>query len=86
MLTSNVASLYDAGTIIGGLILGFTTDKMYSKRSPLSFMALLIAAFMHFLLISNITKNFYLFATVITILGFLVGGVACVVSGIACAD
>lgn len=84
--TSNVASLYDLGTIVGGLLLGYITDKMYSKRSPISFLALVVAALMHFLLISDLSNALYLFSILITILGFLVGGVACVVSGIACAD
>lgn len=41
--SSIVASMYDVGTVVGSLLLGFLTDLTYSRRVPVTFVFLLIA-------------------------------------------
>jgi sugar phosphate permease len=38
-----VASCYDIGSILGGLVLGYISDKMYSRRIPITVVAILLS-------------------------------------------
>jgi len=49
-----VSSFFDAGGIMGSFILGFLSDKLYSKRSPISFLAVCVASGLGFALTYNL--------------------------------
>ena len=81
-----IAVLYDVGSITGSILLGFISDKLYGKRSPVCFFGLLLATVGHTLLIF-LTKDQKVGSFIlIFFLGFFVGGISNIVSGTACAD
>ena len=47
---ADVSSFFDAGGLVGSLVLGYLSDKLYSKRSPISFLAVLVASALGFTL------------------------------------
>jgi sugar phosphate permease len=51
---ADVSSFFDAGGIMGSFILGFLSDKLYSKRSPISFLAVCVASAIGFTLTYNL--------------------------------
>ena len=78
--------MYDVGTILGSLLIGFLTDLMYSRRAPITLVAIVFAGFLQILLIIVDADKKGLYGFVVFMLGACIGGVACVISGIACAD
>lgn len=38
---ANLSSFFDSGAIIGSFTLGYLSDKLYSKRSPIAFLAVI---------------------------------------------
>lgn len=79
-----IASLYDAGTIAGCILLGYLSDLFYGKRIIVSFFGLLLAALGHVFLIY--TKDTTLLYFLIFFLGFLVGGISGIICAPVCAD
>jgi sugar phosphate permease len=47
---ANVSSFFDSGGILGSFVMGYLSDKLYSKRSPISFLAVLVASLIGFTL------------------------------------
>ena len=45
---ANVSSFFDSGGILGSFVLGYLSDKLYSKRSPISFLAVIFASIIGF--------------------------------------
>mmetsp|Transcript_39027 Transcript_39027/g.37345 ORF Transcript_39027/g.37345 Transcript_39027/m.37345 type:complete len:135 (-) Transcript_39027:248-652(-) len=83
---SLVAAMYDLGCIFGSMLLGIFTDLTYSRRSPVTFLFLILSVGIQVLLIVVDPSNVGLYGFVVFMLGIGIGGVACVISGIACAD
>mmetsp|Transcript_40775 Transcript_40775/g.39364 ORF Transcript_40775/g.39364 Transcript_40775/m.39364 type:complete len:153 (-) Transcript_40775:44-502(-) len=59
---------------------------MYSRRSPISALALLLGTVSSFFLITVDPSRKYLFGSLIFITGFLVSGTVSIVAGVVCAD
>lgn len=79
--------MYDVGTIFGALCLGYITDKMYSRRAPAIVISLIIATFVCVLLaVVNGKSHVIIYGVIVFLLGFFMGGVACIISGTAVAD
>lgn len=81
-----VATLYDIGTIVGSILLGLLSDYFYGRRAPVCLGGLLVATVGHvgFILINDDERSFLML--LVFFLGFFVGGIANIVSGVAAAD
>lgn len=79
-----IASLYDAGTITGSILLGYLSDFLWGKRIIVSFFGLILAALGHIFLIT--TKEDVILFILIFFLGFLVGGISNIICAPVCAD
>jgi sugar phosphate permease len=84
---ANVQTLYEVGTILGTIILGFLSDKFYSRRSPIMAIALAIAAVVSFTVTFVYTdlKPAHL-SIAMFILGFCIGTTHHLICMIATAD
>lgn len=51
---ANIASMFDVGAIFGSFILGFLSDKLFAKRSPIAFLGVILSAALAFTLRSNL--------------------------------
>ena len=70
-----MASFFEIGTMVGGISLGFISDRFYQKRAPVGFVAILISFSICMTLTFNYAKISYnIFATFLAVLGFLLGG------------
>ena len=84
---ANVSSFFDSGGILGSFIMGYLSDKLYSKRSPISFIAVLIASFIGFTLsyrlhlMSQVALSAWMLA-----FGFIVSGLNNIISASCAAD
>lgn len=79
--------MYDVGTIFGSLFLGYITDLTYSRRTPTIFLALFVATFITLTLtLIHAEYHHLLYGFIVLLVGFLIGGVACLVTGAASAD
>ncbi len=82
-----MSSFFDAGGMMGSFILGYLSDKLYSKRSPISFMAVCVASAVGFTLtyhlydMSQVTLSFLML-----IFGFIVSGLNNIISASCAAD
>jgi sugar phosphate permease len=84
---ADVSSFFDAGGLVGSLVLGYLSDKLYSKRSPISFMAVCLASALGFTLHRELV---YLTQVSLSILlfffGFIVSGLNNIISASCAAD
>lgn len=85
--STNVATLYDVGTLVGCVGLGLITDKTPGgKRSPALVTGLVLATIGHiFLLLINEGSRNWIYP-LIFILGMLVGAIANTLAGTCVAD
>jgi sugar phosphate permease len=84
---ANVSSFFDSGGIMGSFLMGYFSDKLYSKRSPVSFIAVLVASGIGFTLtyrlhlMSQITLSSIMF-----LFGFIISGLNNIISASCAAD
>jgi len=84
---ADVSSFFDAGGLVGSLVLGYLSDKLYSKRSPISFLAVIVASALGFTLhthlasLTQISLSLLLFC-----FGFIVSGLNNIISASCAAD
>jgi OPA family glycerol-3-phosphate transporter-like MFS transporter 1/2 len=85
--STNIATLYDVGTLAGGMILGFITDKTPgSKRSPVMVTSLMLATIGHvFLIFITVETRNWMYLLII-ILGFFVGAISNILCSTCVAD
>ena len=50
---ANIQSLYEVGTVIGAIVLGFVSDKFYSRRSPIGVLSIFVSIFISFYVTFN---------------------------------
>lgn len=67
-------------------MLGYLTDVTYTRRSPVTVLALFFATIFQGLLVFVNGEKKILYGFIIFVTGFLVSGSTSVVAGIACAD
>ena len=80
------ATMYDVGTIIGSVLLGIISDLSYGRRTPTVVVAIVCAAFFHLGFVFVDSEDKVILNTIIFFIGFLVGGVASILSSICVAD
>ena len=84
---ANIQSLYEVGTVIGAIILGFASDKFYSRRSPIGIFSIFVSIFISFYVTFNykrISSNWL--ATLMFFLGFFIGSLHHLICMTATAD
>ena len=67
-------SLYEVGVVVGAIVLGFTSDLFYSRRSPIGMLSILCSSFFCFYIAFNY-KNISqgAFTILLFFLGFFCG-------------
>ncbi|CDW72436.1 sugar phosphate exchanger 3 [Stylonychia lemnae] len=84
---ANLSSFFDTGAIFGSFILGYISDKLYSKRSPIAFVAVLAAAFISLTIQTNIKILSQIqFASLMFFFGFIISGLNNIISASCAAD
>ncbi|CDW86014.1 glycerol-3-phosphate transporter 5-like [Stylonychia lemnae] len=83
---ANMSTCFDSGAIFGNIILGYLTDKLYSKRSPATFIGLACASTLSF----SITFHYKdlgdgLYA-IVFFLGFFLSAICNIISASVAAD
>lgn len=72
---------------MGSFIMGYLSDKLYSKRSPVSFVAVLIASGLGFTLSNNLHKISQVSLSLLMFFfGFIVSGLNNIISASCAAD
>ncbi len=84
--TASCVSMLDIGYVLGGVLIGYLSDLTYSRRSPVAVLSIMIATFLHVLLLIIDPQDKVLFFCFVFIIGLLMGGVVAISSGISCAD
>lgn len=84
--TSYAAMALDIGNVLGGVLIGYFTDLMYSRRTPLALLSILLSTLLQVLLITFTPENRLFFIVYIFFLGLFNGGAIAIISGISCAD
>ena len=84
---ANLSTCVDIGAILGSICLGYLSDLMYGKRSPVAMMAVLLAILISYL----ITFEIYvmpeaLFFILMFLLGFFISGLNNLISAACAAD
>jgi len=72
--TAITSSTFDIGNVFGGVIIGYLSDLMYSRRTPLAALSILLATGMMILMIFISPTALYPFLVYIFFLGILLGG------------
>lgn len=49
--TASCVSMLDIGYVLGGVLIGYLTDLTYCRRSPIAVFSIIIATFLHVLLL-----------------------------------
>ena len=84
---ANVQSLYEIGTVMGAIILGFLSDKFYSRRSPIGMLSILVSTIVSFTITFNYkTMTAIVFTLCMFILGFFIGSLHHLICMTATAD
>ena len=84
---ANVQSLYEIGTVTGAIILGFLSDKFYSRRSPIGILSVIVSTFIGYTVTFNYhTMKSSAFATCMFFLGFFIGSLHHLICMTAAAD
>eukprot|EP00347_Sterkiella_histriomuscorum_P010034 403338943 len=84
---ANLSSFFDSGAILGSFSLGYLSDKLYSKRSPIAFMAIIGASIIGFTINSNLqTISIPYFSVLMFFFGFIVSGLNNIISASCAAD
>jgi len=66
--------MLNVGTIIGGMVMGYFSDMLYSRRSPVILVAMIISVIINFIVIfeyDNIVDGYF---PIMLLLGFLING------------
>ncbi|CDW76838.1 sugar phosphate exchanger 3 [Stylonychia lemnae] len=64
----------NVGTILGGIFIGYISDLLYSKRSPVILVAIIISTIINIVIIFEYHKIGNAFFAVMLLLGFLING------------
>ena len=84
---ANVSSFFDSGGIIGSFTMGYFSDKLYSKRSPISFLAVIVASALGFTLTFHLKEmTQYTLSTMMFAYGFIISGLNNIISASCAAD
>lgn len=83
---ATAVSCLDIGYLIGGVLIGYISDLMYCRRTPIAVLAIFLGTILHVLLIIVDPSQRLVFYSFIFTLGIMMGGVTAIVSGISCAD
>ena len=84
---ANVQSLYEIGTVAGAIILGFFSDKCYSRRSPIGMLSILVSTAVSFTITFNYkTLSTPAFTALMFTLGFFIGSLHHLICMTATAD
>ena len=84
---ANISTLLDLGAMFGSMALGFLSDLMYGKRSPVAMGAVLISIALSFTLTFYVeTMNKALFFVIMFFLGFFISGLNNMISSACSAD
>jgi sugar phosphate permease len=81
-----IALIYDIGTIVGSIILGFLTDLTYKKRSPVAFVGLIFGTILFLMVVFYSDSPKYVILIIIFFVGFFVGAIFNIVAPTAAAD
>jgi sugar phosphate permease len=81
-----IALIYDIGTIVGSIILGFLTDLTYKKRSPVAFVGLIFGTILFLMVVFYSNSPKYVILIIIFFVGFFVGAIFNIVAPTAAAD
>ena len=85
--SANVSAVFDSGAMIGSIVLGYISDRVYRTRSPVAFVAIIAATGLSYLIsfgvaeMSQLNFMFHMF-----FFGFFVSGLNNIVSGSCAAD
>ena len=72
---ANVATAFSIGNFIGGFLLGWLSDLMYGRRTPVGMMAVLISSFASFTLYSLYkSATFSILVICLSMMGCCLGG------------
>lgn len=73
---TSIASANEVGTIIGGMLIGWISDKCYAKRAPIATFAIVIASVVLMILTSNHTElSKDMLGVFFFVIGITLGGV-----------
>ena len=81
---NGMSNYYDISQVVGGVVAGYISDRMYSRRSPIV-VAFLVLAILPLFLLQAKTSMFGL-TVLLLVTGFLVGGPANLISAAISAD
>lgn len=72
---ANIATMCDAGNLVGGFVLGWLSDCTYSKRSPIGVLAILISTTLAlYLTLFYKSIGFFTLSFIMMFFGLLLGG------------
>ena len=79
--------MLDFGAIFGSMTLGYLSDLIYGKRSPIALLAVILASFISFTLTYNVIQMpTALFFIAMFFLGFFISGLNNLISSACAAD
>ena len=84
---ANVQSIYEVGTVIGAIVLGYLSDKLYSRRSPIGMLSILVSTIVSFTITFKYKElSSGMFTTLMFFLGFFIGSLHHLICMTATAD
>jgi sugar phosphate permease len=84
---ANISTFFDVGGILGSFIMGYLSDKLYSKRSPIAFLAILVASAIGFIMTYHLDKMTELHLALMMLgFGFIISGLNNIISASCAAD
>eukprot|EP00347_Sterkiella_histriomuscorum_P010684 403375320 len=83
---ANVSTCFDSGAIFGSIILGYLSDKIYSKRSPVTFLGIICASAISFTITYTYQNLFIGIYFMIFLLGFFISGLCNMINASVAAD
>ena len=84
-LKTNLANLYDAGSILGSILIGFSSD-LFKKRSPILGSCLVFATIVSFCGFGIDKDNYKHLYYMLPILGFFLAGSCNIISSVSCTE
>jgi len=84
--TAACVSMLDIGYVFGGVAIGYLTDLLYCRRSPVAVASIIFATLLHILLMVVNPGLKPLFFFYVFLIGLLMGGAVAISSGISCTD
>ena len=82
-----MSSFFDLGGIFGSFAMGYFSDRLYSKRSPVSFLAVIVASALGFGLAYRLdTMSQISLSLMMLSFGFIVSGLNNIISASCAAD